>query len=145
MIVNNKKIKLGVTDILLVIISIVFTAGIRGWFKVCEPMGEGFMSCHWAGETLKAMSITMLVLCIIHVFMPDEKIKIGMDIAFIGVLVFSLMIPGGVINLCMMEDMKCRSLTKPWNMGICIVWIIIILGDILLCIGSLNKEKHKRG
>ena len=144
MIVNNKKFKLSITELLFVAIAIVYMIGIRGWFKVCEPMGDSFMSCHWAGEALKAISVLMLVLGLVHVFLPDAKLKLGMDIAFVGVLVLTLIIPGNVINLCKMEDMKCRSLTQTWNMILCIIWIIIVLADALVCLANANKEKHQR-
>ena len=144
MIVNSKRFKLSIAELLMYVIAVWYAIGIRGMFKVCEPMGDSFMSCHWAGETLKAMSILMLVLGLMHILMPDERVKLGMDIAFVGIYVCMLMIPGGAINLCMMEDMRCRSLTQPWTIGLSIAGIIMVLADAFICLSALNKAKHRR-
>ena len=39
MIVNKSKIKFGVTDCLLFVVSVLFLIGIYFWFPVCDAMG----------------------------------------------------------------------------------------------------------
>ena len=88
MLVNKPKLKIAVTELLIAAVSIIFLIGIRVWFPVCEPSGESYMSCHWAGESLGAVSIVIAVLSVVHIFIPDAKIKTGMDIAALGTAVY---------------------------------------------------------
>lgn len=144
MIVNKNKIRFGITDILMAAVSIAFLIGIRTWFAVCPVMSEMIMSCHWAGESLKALSVVMAVTAVVHIFIYDEKIKLGMDIPFLCICILSAFIPGGIINLCQSAEMACRSLTRPWSIIICAVMIIIIAVDMIFYGSRISHAKHQR-
>ena len=144
MIVNKEKCRFSVTDILLIVVSAVFFIGIRSFFAVCPVGGEMIMSCHWAGETLKALSIVLLVLSVIHLFVPDKKIKLGMDIPMCAISLLAVFVPGTVINLCQNADMACRSAAQLWTVILCIILTLAALADIILYASSLSKDKHSR-
>lgn len=144
MIVNKDKIRFGITDILTVAVSLLYLLGIRLWFPVCEPMESGFMSCHWAGEALKAVSVVLLTLSVAHAAIADEKIKIGMDISLCGVYAFAFCIPGRIISLCKMAEMSCRSHSQFWTIIFMIALMVIVIADIVLYMTSSSNEKHSR-
>ena len=146
MIVNKEKIKVAVTDIIMVIVSVLYTIGIRAWFPVCEPMEDGsFMACHWAGEVLKAISILLLVLACAHAFCaPDGKIKTGLDYGIAGISALGFCIPGRVISLCKMAEMRCRANTQLWTIIFMIAMILIAIADVVLYFTKASDEKHAR-
>ena len=144
MIINKEKFKLSIAELLMVILSVLFMIGIRTWFAVCPVMSETIMSCHWAGEVLKALSILLAAVSVIHIICPDWRLKIGIDIPMFCICILTAFIPGGLINLCMMEEMACRSQTKLWTIIISIALIIVILADIIICASAVSKEKHGR-
>lgn len=144
MIIKKDKIKISAAEIINVLVSVLFLIGIRSWFDVCPVMSEMTMSCHWAGEVLKAISIVLLVIFLIHVFVPDEKIKIGMDMASVCILVMTLFIPGTVISLCQNPMMQCRSVTVPWTLIILIVQAAACVIDMIIYASELSKLKHRR-
>ena len=53
---SGNKLRIGVTDLLLAALCAALFVGTRSWFAVCDTVMEGgdYMSCHWAGEALKA-------------------------------------------------------------------------------------------
>ena len=144
MIVNKSKIKFGVTDCLLFVVSVLFLIGIYFWFPVCDAMGDKIMSCHWAGEVMKGVCILFASLCTLHIFMPDGMVKTGMDTALIGVSVLALFIPGHIISLCGNADMTCRKYTQPWVIVFCLAMILFALADMVFYLSAKAGEKHKR-
>ena len=144
MLVKRKNCRISVGDILMLVASIILLAGINSWFKVCEPEGDMVMSCHWAGEVLKALAVLVTILAVIHLIVFDGRIKCGLDIAFIGLGVLLMRIPGGVISLCKMDTMHCRQMTKLWVIILAIVIIIAAVLDILFNYSDELKKNHTK-
>lgn len=132
------------TEILLLAASVIFAIGIRYWFPVCMSMGDGYMNCHWAGEILKAMSILIAALSLIHVFIPDIRVKTGMNIALAGIWIMIPFIPGKIIPICGNDMMRCRQGTSTGSLLFAILFIILLAVDIVIGSSALSSEKHKR-
>ena len=143
MLVNRKKCKIAVTELLLAAVSVCDLFGILFWFPVCQG-GEMVMSCHWSGEILKGLSVLFVVLTVLHLLLPDEKLKAGMDLSLIGVAVFAMMVPGNLISLCKNAEMTCRSHTAPWTTVIMLVLIALTVVDMVLYFRQLSGKKHQR-
>ena len=143
MVVNKSNIKIAVTDLLALSVTILFWIGVRYLFPVCEPKGDTFMSCHWAGEMLKAVSWLLAALSVIHLFIPDLKTKAGIDLSFIGICALTLNIPGGIVRICSSPGMSCVA-AVPWIVGFSVLLGLISLADILFCISRVSKEHHSR-
>ncbi len=144
MLVNKNKFKMSLTEIFLLTASVIFAIGIRYWFPVCMPMGDGYMSCHWAGEILKAVSILITALSLVHIFIPDIKVKTGMNIALAGIWVTIPLIPGRIIAICGNEMMRCRQGTSTGSLLFALLFIIILVIDTVIGLSALASEKHKR-
>ena len=143
MTVNKDKINISIPEALLAAAALLYLIGIRGWFPVCE-VTDTVMACHWAGETLKGISILYFILTLIHIVMPSEQMKLGMDAALIGLSLLTVFIPGHIINICGMPGMACRRTTSPWTVAFSVIWILLILADILVCCNQISKKKHQR-
>ena len=144
MLVNKEKLKISVPELVSVLLSFAFLIGIRSWFGVCPVSGEMVMSCHWAGEVLKSISILMVVITLIRLFLPDEKIKMGMNLAFLCVLILTIFLPGGVISLCQDAGMQCRSQTQPWAVILVVALILVTVIDEIIYVSAITKQKHQR-
>ena len=144
MIVNKSKVKFSIAEIAMLILSLVFFCGIRNWFPTCAVTSEQTMPCHWAGEMLCAISGIFVLVSVILIFVPDIKIKAGMDISLAFFYLLTMFIPGNIIKICGSDEMACRAQTLPWTMGICIACILFIVIDIFFCYSAYSKEKHKR-
>ena len=144
MIVNKEKFKLSVTELILLVISVLFLIGINSWFSVCPANEDMIMSCHWAGEMLKVMGLLILVVAVIHLIIADTKIKLGMDIPLICICLVTAFIPGGIINICQNTEMVCRQSTQTWTIILSIVLLVITLVDIIFYVSYLSRQKHQR-
>ncbi len=144
MIVNKEKLKLSWTELLLFALSLIFVIGIRSWFDVCPVMSEKMMSCHWAGEMLKVITVLILVLAALHMTVPGEGTKIGMDISMIGICLMTAFVPGRIISICQNADMACRRVTQPWTIILCVALALLSLLDLIWYSSRLSHEKHRR-
>lgn len=144
MLINKKKFKLSVTEILAAVISALYLLGIHLWFPVCEVMGEKPMSCHWAGEVLGVAAILLTVLSLAHIIIPDEKIKTGMGVSFACISLFLLFIPGNIISLCADPSMSCKKGTALWTTVFMLALLFVTIADIIVYLNQVNKNKHKR-
>ena len=144
MIINKSKCKIAFTDILFLALSIIYLVGIKLWFPVCGVSGDMVMSCHWAGEVLSALSVLLVILSLIHMVIPDERIKAGIDISGAGIAVLSMIIPGNIITLCKNSEMPCRANTSLWTIIFMVIICVIICVDIFVYLQMQSKKKHRR-
>ncbi len=144
MIINKSKCKIAFTDILFLALSIIYLVGIKLWFPVCGVSGDMVMSCHWAGEVLSALSVLLVILSLIHMVIPDERIKAGIDISGAGIAVLSMIIPGNIITLCKNSEMPCRANTSLWTIIFMVIICVIICVDIFVYLQMQSGKKHRR-
>ena len=71
--------------------------------------------------------------------LADEKIKTGMDVVLVGILIVCAIIPDSVIPLCMMKTMSCHSTMKPWTIAFCIVLTVL---SVLDSVFYLKRKKQ---
>ncbi len=76
---EKKKFNMGLSDIILLVVSVAFLVGSFMVFAPCkEPMENGmWMSCHWAGRAVSGVAAVLVVLALIHAFLAENKSKFG--------------------------------------------------------------------
>lgn len=109
-----QKFKISATDIIILLLSVLFLIGTIFWFNACGPKEDGsYMNCHWAGVMLMATAAVLATDALAHLLIPDSKVKAGLSAAMIPLSILACIIPGNLISLCMMESMRCRSIMTP--------------------------------
>ncbi len=128
----KKKWQIGITDILLLIMNGVFLLGMHTFLSPCEQLPDGkWMVCHWAGEALIGIASALFVISLLHALIPRAPIKAGLTLAAIPMSVLALLFAAGhIIDLCMMETMRCHTVMKPAVMAISVLTILLDVVDI---------------
>ena len=114
MILRKEKCRFGITEVILLVLSILLLAGSRSWFAVCAVMSETVMSCHWAGEVLKAVSVVLFILVVVHILVPDEKIKMGMDLALAAFSILTALCSTSMRHITASCSSTCSSI-QEWT------------------------------
>ena len=128
---NEKKRRTGVTDRLLVLLNLGFLVGMQGVLAPCEMRPDGsWMNCHWAGEALTGIAAVLTVIALMHIVIPRAHIKCGLSLAILPLSVFALILPDHLIDLCMMEHMRCHTVMTPAVTVISLVNILLAAVDI---------------
>lgn len=134
----QKKKTISILDIVQTVVSLCFLLGILFVFGPCGPKEDGgWMTCHWAGRAVTGVAALLLVLALVRLPVKDSRIKLGLDIAVLPAALLAALIPGRLISLCMMADMRCRSVMQPAVTVFAILLIVLSAADILL----LRKKK----
>ena len=133
---KHSEKRAGVTDFLLLLLTILFPAGLFTVFKGC-PAGEdgSWMSCHWAEMAVLGISCVLLICALIHLFVPDPGVKTGIDAAVIPMAALSIFLPKNLIRLCMMADMRCQVYMRPFA---------AVLSALILCTAFVDLLLNRR-
>ena len=130
---EKRNRSIGVSDIILLVLSVVFLIGILTFFAPCSPRDDGsWMTCHWAGQAVTGIAAVLLVISVIHLVVKDAKVKQGLALAMIPVALFSIILPGNMIGLCMMDTMRCRSVMRPATLIVSVLVIVSAAFDLIL-------------
>lgn len=128
---NEKKRRCGITDILLVVLNLIFFVGIQTVFAPCEARPDGsWMTCHWAGQALMGIAAALLAIAVMHLVIPRAQVKIGLSLAVILVSVLAFAVPEHLIDLCMMETMHCHTVMEPAVMVLSLLNVLLAAADI---------------
>ena len=124
-----KKIK--ITDLILLVLSLVLCIGVKLLFPACDPKEDGsWMACHWAEQAVFACGIALAVMSLLRFFV-DLRMKKGIALAMIPAAAIAALIPNLFIRLCMMQTMQCHAKMRP-AVIICCVLIVLAAGADLV-------------
>ena len=128
---NEKKRRCGITDILLVVLNLIFFVGIQTVFAPCEARPDGsWMTCHWAGQALMGIAAALLAIAVMHLVIPRAQVKIGLSLAVIPVSVLAFAVPEHLMDLCMMETMHCHTVMEPAVTILSLLNVLLAAADI---------------
>ena len=128
---NHEKRRFGITDVLLLVLNLIFFVGIQTVFAPCEARPDGsWMTCHWAGQALMGIAAALLAIAVMHLVIPRAQIKLGLALAMLPLSVFALVLPDHLIDLCMMETMHCHTVMQPAVTALSLLNIMLVLADI---------------
>ena len=125
-----KKGKISIVGVIGAVFSLVLLIGSLTFFKsVC---GEE-MHCHQANTVITIMGAVMLALSLIAVFLKN---KVGAILSFLTTVcgVVTALIPGVIMPLCMMADMSCQAMMKPWTILLSAAVALFSLINGIICI-----------
>ncbi|MBR1691740.1 MAG: DUF4418 family protein [Lachnospiraceae bacterium] len=126
----EKKNKVTVMDIVLLVLSAVLCLGTKFLFHACEVMeGESIMACHWAEQAVTGVAAVLVIQAVLLAVTAGKDTRKGLSLAMIPTAALTACIPGGLIRLCMMADMRCRSVMRP---------AVMILGIIIAVCALVN-------
>mgnify|MGYP000867039537 FL=1 len=128
---NHEKRRFGITDVLLLVLNLIFFVGIQTVFAPCEARPDGsWMTCHWAGQALIGIAAALLAIAVMHLVIPRAQVKLGLALAMIPISVLALVLPDHLIDLCMMETMHCHTVMQPAVTALSLLNIMLVLADI---------------
>lgn len=136
---ERKKSGIGVIDALLTVVSLIFLIGILTFFRPCAAHEDGsFMACHWAGRAVMGVSALLLVISLVNLIIKNSGIKTGLLISTVFSAGLAALFPGILINLCMMDTMRCHTITRPATLVFSLITAVIAIIDIAVI--SIRKR-----
>ena len=106
-------------------------------FKVCEPMGENFMKCHWSAQAEIGVGFLIAALGIALTLFAAPKTRLGLVIGILLSGVLALLIPHALIGGCAMPSMPCRKIAFP---AITVISILLLIGGAFYTLHLARKK-----
>lgn len=132
------KFKISISEIILFVISLVLCIGSFTFFSACG-VGENIMACHWAQNAVTALGALLSVMALAALIIPDRKVKSGIELASTLAAVLTALVPGVVINLCMMDTMHCVSVFRPFTILFASVTAVAALLSAIINLRKKDK------
>ncbi len=125
------------TDFLLLGLSVLYMIALLTVLHACDAREDGSrMSCYIAWMCLLITAVIDIILSLIHFIVSDLNIKRILDLGIFVISAVIFLIPGRIVELCMMPDMHCRAVMRPGS----IVFAIILLLAANMDLTSLQKQ-----
>ena len=126
-----------VPALLLLILSIVLTVGVKTFLRPCGMHDDGtYGSCHHAGQVILILGIIMVVQSLLLLFIKNRRAGLVISLTVLPVSIVTALIPGRIIRLCMMASMRCNAVMKP------AVTILGVLIALLALVNALLQRRH---
>ena len=109
-----------------IVLGLLIALGPQLLFKVCEPMGENFMKCHWSAQAEIGIGAVIAALGVALILFANLKTRLGLTIGILLSAIHALLIPHVLIGGCAMESMPCRKIAFP---AITVISILLIIGS----------------
>lgn len=135
------KIKGNIFGIAEALTAAVLLIGSLTFFKACGDGEERHMVCHWAQNAVTLSAAVLVFLSLLRVFIPGRSVKAGIAFGLFAVSVSVIFIPGTVIDLCMMDTMRCHTIFKP--AVIAAASVLTVISGIDAVIGLLRSGKEE--
>lgn len=130
--------KVSFIDVALLILALILCLGSHFVFHACPAKADGsWMVCHWAERVVTALGAVFVILSAARFFF-ESKVKAGLSLSFIPLSIVTALVPGVIVNLCMMKDMHCHTVLRPGVIVLSILICALSVVDILL----LQKKKQ---
>ncbi len=116
-------------------LNILLIIGTATFFASCGPKEDGsFMHCHTACRMVQLSVALMIAVDLFGSFLKNRKVQKAILVMQIAVSVITMLIPGKIISLCMMPQMHCRLMMRPFVITMEV--LVIVVSSIGLLISS---------
>jgi len=120
-----------------IVLGLLIALGPQFLFKVCEPMGENFMKCHWSAQAEIGVGFLIAALGIALTLFAAPKTRLGLVIGILLSGVLALLIPHALIGGCAMPSMPCRKIAFP---AITVISILLLIGGAFYTLHLARKK-----
>ena len=126
------------------IAAVILVLGVQTLFGACGPAEDGsFMNCHYAQLDVFFIGIVLAVLALAAVLIKKRAVCLILFAASAILSVITILIPGTIVHMCMMDTMRCYTLLKPFTTILCIVILILSVLNLILIFRANNMKKTR--
>ena len=138
---EKKKTMPLVLSVVLLVLSLCLTLGVKFMFHACPMMGNEMgkiMPCHWAERAVFATGVVLIVMSVLLFVFKKSGEKAAVSACMIPTTILAMLFPQTIISLCMKPEMMCRTHMRPGVIGITIVLVVLECISVII---NLKKDK----
>jgi hypothetical protein len=123
------------------ILSALLTACSFTLVRACDSAEGHYMACHWAQNTVTLAGAVLTAAAVIRLFIKNRGAKAGITLVSALLSGAAAFIPNAVINLCLMETMRCHTVFRPAVTVAAAVLAVIFTADAVIGIKRTGRGK----
>lgn len=128
-----------IADVALLLLSAVLCVGVKLVFHACGAMEDGsYMHCHSAENAVFAAAIALVVLALLLCLLRARIARAVIAFVTTVLALVTAFIPQNIVHLCMMPDMRCRSIMRP---AVLVCSLLIAAAALLSALLSLRAKE----
>ena len=113
-------------------LSVFMAAGVQTVFRACAQKEDGtWMHCHEVQKYLFIIGIILAMLSVLGLAVKKRTAAILLDFASIVLAAAAVLLPGTVMQMCMMDTMRCYTMMQPFARVTGGVLILVSVIDII--------------
>ena len=113
-------------------LSVLMAAGVQTVFRACAQKEDGtWMHCHEVQKYLFIIGIILALLSVLGLAVKKRTAAILLDFASIVFAAAAVLLPGTVMQMCMMDTMRCYTMMQPFARVTGGVLILVSVIDII--------------
>lgn len=113
-------------------LSVLMAAGVQTVFRACAQKEDGtWMHCHEVQKYLFIIGIILALLSVLGLAVKKRTAAILLDFASIVLADAAVLLPGTVMQMCMMDTMRCYTMMQPFARVTGGVLILVSVIDII--------------
>ena len=113
-------------------LSVLMAAGVQTVFRACAQKEDGtWMHCHEVQKYLFIIGIILALLSVLGLAVKKRTAAILLDFASIIFAAVAVLLPGTVMQMCMMDTMRCYTMMQPFARVTGGVLILVSVIDII--------------
>lgn len=129
-------------DFALLLASLILCLGAAFVFSACGPKEDGsWMMCHWAERVVVLQGAICSLLALARLVSFRDGVKLGLGTAIFLNSLAALFVPGRIIPLCKMANMRCHLVMKPSVFTVAILLCLLCLLDSALLFRKVYSRK----
>lgn len=138
-----KTIKDRITGIIMILLSLLLTIGVKFIFPACAAKEDGsFMNCHWAEQAVFGAGIALCCISAVVLVTGRSRVSVGAALSAIPAAAAAALTPDILIPLCMMPTMHCHTVMRP---AVMIVSALIAVTAAVHCVIVLKSKTEAGG
>lgn len=123
----------------LLVLSLILTLGVLFVFHACGAKEDGsWMACHWAQQATAGAGAVLVIFSLYLFIAKNNSERRAVSRAMFPVTLLAMCIPGGIVHMCMMDSMRCRSVMRPAVLLVCV--LIIMAAEVSNYTNSKDED-----
>ena len=129
-------------DLAVLLASLILCFGTAFVFSACGPKEDGsWMMCHWAERVVVLLGAICALLAFAKLVCARDGGRLGLAVAIFFNSLSAVFVPGRIIPLCKMANMRCHLVMKPSVFTVAILLCLLCLLDSALLFGKVYSRK----
>ncbi|MCR5254049.1 MAG: DUF4418 family protein [Treponema sp.] len=123
--------KINFFDVAILILSVFLCLGSVFLFHACPQKPDGsWMACHHVQNVITLLGACLSFLSVLCIGTP-RLLKIILSAVIAAASIFAILIPGTLMRMCMMHEMRCWTVMKPSVTVLCILIAIFSIFNLI--------------